>query len=38
MTVAEGNIYHLINPLETSEDPQYVQLYMIDDQAEELGG
>ena len=36
MMVAEGNIYHLMNPLETSEDPQYVQLYMIDDQAEEL--
>ena len=36
MMVAEGNIYHLLNPIETSADPQYVQLYMIDDQEKEL--
>jgi len=36
MMVAEGNIYHLLNPIETAEDPQYVQLYTIDDQEKEL--
>jgi len=36
MMVAEGNIYHLLNPLESSRDPQYVQLYMMDDQEKEL--
>jgi hypothetical protein len=36
MMVAEGNIYHLFNPLEAARDPQYVQLYMMDDQEKEL--
>ena len=36
MMVAQGSIYHLLNPLETSQDPQYVQIYMMDDQEEEL--
>ena len=36
MMVAEGNIYHLLNPLEASGDPQYVQLYMMDDREKEL--
>jgi len=28
MMVAQGSIYHLLNPIETSRDPQYVQLYI----------
>eukprot|EP00889_Picochlorum_renovo_P007403 jgi/Picre1/34433/NNA_001901.t1 len=36
MMVAQGSIYHLLNPIETSQDPQYVQIYMMDDQEEEL--
>eukprot|EP00889_Picochlorum_renovo_P006425 jgi/Picre1/33455/NNA_008779.t1 len=36
MMVAQGSIYHLLNPIETSQDPQYVQIYMMDDQEEKL--
>ena len=28
MMVSQGSIYHLLNPIETSRDPQYVQLYI----------
>ena len=36
MMVAQGNIYHLLNPIETTKGSQYVQLYMMDDQEKEL--
>ena len=39
MLSARGSVYHLLNPLQPNDDaaPQFVQIYMIDDEEEQMG-